>query len=129
MDAFGLFTGQVGYAWNNALLYVKGGAAVTDRRFEFVNNATGALDASHGFETRWSPTVGVGLEYGFAPNWSAAIEYDHIFENSHDMTFITPGGLLAGRGSLYNSGGDTDLITARINYRFGWGGAPVAARY
>src|SRR4051812_12828280 len=28
--AFGLFTGQVGYAWNNALLYVKGGAAVTD---------------------------------------------------------------------------------------------------
>src|SRR6185437_9659836 len=30
IDAFGLFTGQVGYAWNNALLYVKGGAAVTD---------------------------------------------------------------------------------------------------
>src|SRR5581483_8829967 len=23
IDAFGLFTGQVGYAWNNALLYVK----------------------------------------------------------------------------------------------------------
>ena len=129
MDAFGLFTGQVGYAWNSALLYVKGGAAVTDRRFEFVANATGALDASHGFETRWSPTVGVGLEYGFAPNWSAAIEYDHIFENSHDMTFITPAGLLAGRGSTNNSGGDTVLITARINYRFGWNGVPVAARY
>ena len=32
IDAFGLFTGQVGYAWNNALLYVKGGAAVTDNR-------------------------------------------------------------------------------------------------
>ena len=30
IDAFGLFTGQIGYAWNNALLYVKGGAAVTD---------------------------------------------------------------------------------------------------
>src|ERR1700694_4784808 len=30
-DAFGLFTGQVGYAWNNALLYLKGGAAVADR--------------------------------------------------------------------------------------------------
>src|SRR6187399_2954080 len=28
IDAFGLFTGQVGYAWNNALLYAKGGAAV-----------------------------------------------------------------------------------------------------
>jgi outer membrane immunogenic protein len=33
IDAFGLFTGQVGYAWNNALLYVKGGAAVTANRF------------------------------------------------------------------------------------------------
>ena len=29
IDAFGLFTGQVGYAANNVLLYVKGGAAVT----------------------------------------------------------------------------------------------------
>src|SRR4051812_33393311 len=28
IDAFGLITGQIGYAWNNALFYVKGGAAV-----------------------------------------------------------------------------------------------------
>ena len=34
IDAFGLFTGQIGYAWNNALLYVKGGAAVTDNSYE-----------------------------------------------------------------------------------------------
>src|SRR6266705_2915204 len=33
VDAFGLFTGQVGYAWNNALLYVKGGAGVTHDRY------------------------------------------------------------------------------------------------
>ena len=33
IDAFGLFTGQIGYAWNNVLLYVKGGAAVTDDRY------------------------------------------------------------------------------------------------
>ena len=30
----GLFTGQVGYAWNNVLLYVKGGAAVTHDKYE-----------------------------------------------------------------------------------------------
>ena len=34
IDAFGLFTGQVGYAANNVLFYVKGGAAVTDNRHE-----------------------------------------------------------------------------------------------
>ena len=27
IEAFGFFTGQVGYAWNNVLWYVKGGAA------------------------------------------------------------------------------------------------------
>src|SRR6186997_224445 len=34
IDAFGLFTGQVGYAANNVLFYVKGGAALTDNRYE-----------------------------------------------------------------------------------------------
>jgi outer membrane immunogenic protein len=34
IDAFGLITGQVGYAWNNALFYFKGGAAVTSNRYD-----------------------------------------------------------------------------------------------
>src|ERR1700748_2865839 len=33
IDAIGLFTGQVGYAWNNVLWYVKAGAAVTDNKY------------------------------------------------------------------------------------------------
>jgi outer membrane immunogenic protein len=124
MDAFGLFTGQVGYAWNNALLYVKGGASVTDRNYQFLTTSTGALISSSGFKTRWGGTAGVGLEYGFAPNWSAAIEYDHIFESRHVVGFVTPAGVPA--FGTYSSGGDTDLVTARINYRFG---GPVLARY
>src|SRR5712672_4476466 len=75
IDAFGLFTGQIGYAWNNALLYVKGGAAVTDNRYEGVLTATNTvLDRTT--QTRWGGTVGAGIEFGFAPNWSAAVEYD-----------------------------------------------------
>ena len=38
-DGIGLFTGQIGYAWNAALLYVKGGAAVTSNRFSILDNA------------------------------------------------------------------------------------------
>src|SRR5262245_11207338 len=34
VDALGLFTGQIGYAWNNVLWYVKGGAAVTRDKYE-----------------------------------------------------------------------------------------------
>src|SRR5258708_6324901 len=33
IDAFGLFTGQIGYAANNVLFYIKGGAAVTDNKY------------------------------------------------------------------------------------------------
>jgi outer membrane immunogenic protein len=122
VDAFGLFTGQIGYAFNNALLYVKGGAAVTSDRYRALVTATGAEVANSVDDTRWGAVVGVGLEYGFTPNWSAAIEYDHIFENRHGVTYSTAVGPLTGS----SAGGDTDLITARLNYR--WGG-PVVAKY
>jgi outer membrane immunogenic protein len=127
MDAFGLFTGQIGYAWNNVLLYAKGGAAVTDRNYEFVANATGAVGASSGYDTRWSPTVGAGLEYGFGGGWSIGVEYDHIFENRHTVGFTNrvTGLPLA---ATYSSGGDTDMVLGRLNYKFG-GGIPFIAKY
>src|ERR1700759_513394 len=66
-DAIGLFTGQIGWAWNAALLYVKGGAAVTDNRFTVFDNTTG-IGLVAATATRWGGTLGVGFEYGFAPN-------------------------------------------------------------
>ena len=65
LDAFGLFTGQVGYAWNNALLYVKGGAAVTSNRYDYDLGAADYVKARK--DTRWGGAVGAGLEYGFRP--------------------------------------------------------------
>ncbi len=122
IDAFGLFTGQVGYAWNNALLYVKGGAAVADDKYSIVGNPGGALVASAS-ETRWGGVVGVGFEYGFAPNWSAAIEYDHMFLGNRNIGFTTPLGAFAGTDNIKQ---DADLFTARVNYHFG---GPIVARY
>jgi outer membrane immunogenic protein len=121
-DAFGLFTGQVGYAWNNVLLYAKGGAAVTDRNYEFLAPG-GALASSTGYDTRWSPTVGAGLEFAFSQGWSIGVEYNHIFEDRHGATFVTPGGLAV---SGFSSGGDTDMVLGRLNYKFG---GPIIARY
>jgi outer membrane immunogenic protein len=131
IEALGLFTGQVGYAWNNVLWYVKGGAAVTDDRYRGTVTATGALFDSAN-ETRWGGVVGTGLEYGFAPNWSVGIEYDHLFMGNRGIT-TTSFGVLAGipAGSIFRTDSirqDVDMVTARINYRFNWGG-PVAARY
>jgi len=126
-NALGLFTGQVGYAWNNALWYVKGGAAVANQRWDLFNTATG-IGLAQADRTRWGGTVGAGLEYGFAPNWSVGIEYDFLFRVSDSNTFLTPGnGNIA--SFTANTRSDVNMITARINYRFGWGSAPVVSKY
>jgi outer membrane immunogenic protein len=126
-SGIGLFTGQIGYAWNASLFYVKGGAAVTDTRFSVLENAFGNELLSQS-ATRWGGTVGVGWEYGFAPNWSAGIEYDHLFmghaNNSFTSTNTTVVNFLNSRVNQ-----DVDLVTLRINYRFGGYGSPVVAKY
>jgi outer membrane immunogenic protein len=127
IDSFGLFTGQVGYAWNNVLWYVKGGGAVTHDKYQGVFNPTGTLFDSAS-ETRWGGTVGTGLEFGFAPNWSVAVEYDHLFMGNHSLNF-TSTGLLTPAGTVFRTDNirqNVDLITARINWHFG---GPAVARY
>ena len=125
IDAFGLFTGQVGYAWNNVLAYVKGGAAVTDNRYEGLATFGGFV-TDRVTDTRWGGTVGAGVEYGFAPNWSAAVEYDHMFmgTNNYAFTSVFP---VAGFNTRNESiQQDVDLVTVRLNYRFG---GPIVAHY
>jgi outer membrane immunogenic protein len=128
IDAFGLFTGQVGYAVNNALFYVKGGAAVVADRFR-VRAFPGSLEvADTGDDARWGGAVGAGLEYGFVPNWSAAIEYDHLFLQDRTIPFFN-NGVVGVPGTVFGNDRirqNVDLVTVRVNYR--WGG-PVIAKY
>src|ERR1700756_5760656 len=97
LDAFGLITGQIGYAWNNALFYVKGGAAVVGDRYRTFDVATGLEFDRANDETRWGGTVGAGFEYGFVPNWAVGIEYNHIFLERRNVNF-TGSGNFAGAG-------------------------------
>jgi outer membrane immunogenic protein len=129
-DGIGLITGQVGYAWNAALFYFKGGAAVTGNRLTIFDHTTGVGLVSAD-STRWGGTVGVGFEYGFGPGWSVGLEYDHLFmgHNNNSFSVVDPrlAAVLNDRISQ-----DVDMVTVRFNYRFnGFGGlgAPVAARY
>jgi outer membrane immunogenic protein len=113
-DAFGLFTGQIGYAWDRALFYVNGGAAVVDNKYTSTTVGQG-FDTIN--DTRWGAAVGAGFEYAFAPNWSVGFQYDHLFMGTKDINdgFITD-----------NIKQDVDVFTARLNYKFG---GPVVARY
>jgi outer membrane immunogenic protein len=126
IDALGLFTGQIGYAWNNVLWYLKGGAAVARDRYDGIGAVVGVFDKAS--ETRWGGVVGAGLEFGFAPNWSAGVEYDHAFMGNHNLNFVATGAL-APVGTFSRNvtvRQDIDMVTARINYHFG---GPAIARY
>ena len=129
VDAIGLFTGQVGYAWNNTLLYLKGGAAVTDNKYSSFFTGPGIV-FNTASDTRWGGAVGAGIEYGFAPNWSVGIEYDHLFMGKPNVAFpamainFPPFTGAVGRSDNISQG--IDMATVRVNYRFG---GPVVAKY
>ncbi len=72
--------------------------------------------------------VGVGGEYAFSPNWSLALEYDHLFMGSGDVAMVYDPALfvpaLANHSEHIRQ--DVDMVTVRLNYRFG---GPVIAKY
>ena len=68
-------------------------------------------------------SIGAGLEYGFAPNWSVGVEYNHLFMQDKTYGFTTPAGVFIGNDRIRQ---DVDLVTARLNYKFG---GPIIAKY
>lgn len=118
----GSVTGRLGYSWGPALLYAKGGYAWRDASLG-VTTAGGAPAA---FTTSGNRndgyTVGGGLEYLFAPNWSAKVEYQYY---KFDNTTFT-GGPADVVGTTFRN--EDHTVKAGLNYRFGWGG-PSVSRY
>ena len=117
----GSVTGRIGYTWGPALLYVKGGYAYSDNRETLLLASVPqafAFDHNH----RDGYTVGAGLEYMFAQNWSAKAEYQYY--DFGKTNFVTPP-VLTTFGSTRN---DEHTFKVGLNYRFNWGG-PVVAKY
>ena len=116
-----LFTGQLGYAMNAALFYLKGGGAIANNDF-LIQNAAGtslALLTSH----KLGATVGVGFEYGFTPNWSVGLEYDHLMMGNANNSFSCSAICASAANTISQN---IDMVTVRVNYKFG---GPVVARY
>ena len=96
---FGTVRGRAGYALNNVLFYGTAGLA-----FGELSSQTFGLTESH---TNAGWTAGVGAEVGFAPNWSAKIEYLYI--DLADSNFSITG---VSNGSRFG------LVRAGVNYYF-----------
>jgi outer membrane immunogenic protein len=71
IDSMGTARGRLGYAMNNVLLYGTGGLA-----WAHVKSTTTGPVVSDQYMLGW--TAGAGVEYQFAPRWSAKIEYAYM---------------------------------------------------
>jgi outer membrane immunogenic protein len=121
-DQIGSVTGRLGYTWGPALLYAKGGFAW--RGGNTIGMSVGGVPA--GFTTTGNSkdgyTVGAGLEYMFAPNWSAKAEYQY-YNFGNTTVAAGPADTV---GARFRN--DEHSVKVGVNYRFGWGG-PAASRY
>jgi outer membrane immunogenic protein len=118
-------TGRIGYAWDKVMLYAKGGYAWTNDRVQVIVPATGAVNDS-ARTGRDGYTVGAGLEYMFAPSWSAKVEYDYYRFDGKTVNATNPGGVFV--EPINMTGLSVNTVKGGINYHFNWNG-PVVAKY
>ena len=95
---FGTARGRIGYAMNNILVYGTGGLAYGGLKLEHK-----ALTQS---ESALGWALGVGMEVGLTPNWTARVEY--LYLDLNDKTFFT--------GTSH--GLESNVLRAGANYRF-----------
>jgi outer membrane immunogenic protein len=134
IDLFGTVTGRVGYAVpgaSNVLLYFKGGVVFAENRFEIENSGV-TLGTPSTTRTGW--TVGAGVEWAFAPNWSFFVQGDYYdlgknaTETFNNFFAVENASVLA--PFTINTHTTYEDIKLGVNFRFGnLFAPPVVARY
>jgi outer membrane immunogenic protein len=142
-DWYGMATGRIGYAFDRVLIYVKGGAAFVPTKASVVDTCaapgTGCgnwLIATAADKTVTTGTIGGGVEWAFAPNWSIKGEYMFIGLGGQDLTSCATAtaanGVTAIGGGPFCFNHDfpgIHTVKLGINWRWDWGKSPVVQRY
>ena len=117
LTSYGSLNARLGYLLQPELLvYGKGGLAFGSFKYTDKNSAAGYSGSQNDVRSQgWM--VGGGVEYKFAPNWSAFAEYDYTFFGSQSETLSYKN---ASWGDSYKFNIDQDIGSAVIgvNYRF-----------
>jgi outer membrane immunogenic protein len=89
--------------------------------FEIGSNLTTGSSIAVSNDTNSGWLVGAGIEWAFAANWSAKVEYNYL--GLDDRTFSVPAGsaFLAG-DTFTQSNRSVQMLKVGVNYRLNWGG-------
>jgi outer membrane immunogenic protein len=100
---------RFGWTANNWLFYGKAGGGwvhESETLIDFANRFTFSTS-----DTRSGWLLGVGVEYGFAPRWTARVEWDHIGLGDETIVGFAPGDAVILSRHF-------DMLTFGVNYRF-----------
>jgi outer membrane immunogenic protein len=81
-------TGRLGYAVDHWLFYGKGGVAWASNKYSITGSYTGVPFDSEGQDIRIGWTAGAGVEWAFAEDWSARLEYDYYGFGTRTVNMI-----------------------------------------
>jgi outer membrane immunogenic protein len=109
VDWFSTVRGRIGYAAGPALLYATGGVAFADVDYSATAAGPNVAMSSDSIETGY--TVGGGIEWKFAPQWSLKTEY--LYVDLGDEALTSPGGAYTARTDV-----DFHTVRAGLNYHF-----------
>ena len=110
-------TARLGYAWDPRwLVYAKGGAAWAHDKYTVDYLGTWAAS-----ETRSGWTVGGGLEWAFADNWSAKLEYQFYDFGTKDLAFFSSDFVGGPTTSVKSVKQQIHTVKLGLNYRFAFG--------
>jgi high affinity Mn2+ porin len=104
--------GRVGYAAGPWLAYATGGLAWAGERF--LNSPANGTDEKV-LNTRLGWAAGAGIEYAFAPHWSARLEYLYSRFERADIRFPS--------GTQYTSTLDFQSLRVGLNRKIDWPGS------
>ena len=113
---FDTLTARLGYAFQPAwLLYLQGGGAWGHTSTNITAGGAQIAQTSH---TGSGWTIGGGVEWMFAPHWSAFLEGNYMDFGSRDGTAFTAVGTTCAPGCAFSAKATETTVLIGVNYRF-----------
>ncbi len=118
-DFLASVTGRVGYAFDNVLLYARGGVALAGDKYEVSGTLAGTTPYDfRGLDNRVGWIVGAGVDWAFAHHWSANFEYDYYGFGHGNVMMFDP---LTGSSGPVNVGQTVQVVKVGLNFHM-WAG-------
>jgi outer membrane immunogenic protein len=113
-EGYGTLAGRLGWTNGPLLAYGKGGLAVARIRNQAADidgTAIDPTDFTSTTNTAWGYAVGGGLEWAFASNWTAKVEYLYMDFGSERSTNLD--------GDFFKHENKLQTVKFGVNYKFG----------